>query len=101
MRILLNVSLPHEPFNAAVRDGSVGQKLNRILDAVKPEAAYFTEQNGKRGAVLIVDLPDPSKVPALAEPWFLLFQADVEFRVVMSPEDLKRASLDDLGKKWA
>src|ERR1700730_5693406 len=38
--------------------------------------------------MLIVDLPDPSKIPALAEPWFLTFEADVEFRVVMS---LKRA----------
>ncbi|MGH8580756.1 MAG: panthothenate synthetase, partial [Gammaproteobacteria bacterium] len=52
-------------------------------------------------AVLIVDLSDPSKIPALAEPWFLTFQADVEFRIVMSPDDLKRAALDDLGKKWS
>jgi hypothetical protein len=101
MRILLNVRLPHQPFNAAVKDGTAGQKLNRILDAIKPEAVYFTEQAGHRGAVLIVDLPDPSKIPALAEPWFLTFQADVEFRVVMTPDDLKRAGLDELGKKWS
>ena len=75
--------------------------LSRILEAIKPEAVYFTEQNGQRGAVLIVDLPDPSKIPALAEPWFLTFEADVEFRVVMSPEDLQRARLDELGKKWS
>jgi hypothetical protein len=101
MRILINVRIPHEHFNAAVRDGTVGQKLNRILDTIKPEAVYFTEQDGHRGAVLIVDLPDPSKVPMLAEPWFLTFQADVEFRIVMTPEDLKKAGLDDLGKKWS
>ncbi|MGH8644802.1 MAG: panthothenate synthetase [Gammaproteobacteria bacterium] len=101
MRILLNVRIPHQPFNAAVKDGTAGSKLSRILEAVKPEAAYFTEQNGQRGAVLIVDLSDPSKIPALAEPWFLTFQADVEFRIVMSPDDLKRAALDDLGKKWS
>jgi len=101
MRILMNVKLPHGPFNAAVRDGTVGAKLNRILEATKPEAVFFTEQGGQRGAVLVVDLPDPSKVPALAEPWFLTFEADVEFRVVMTPDDLKRAGLDDLGKKWS
>jgi hypothetical protein len=101
MRILLNVKIPHQPFNAAVKDGTAGSKLSRILEAIKPEAVYFTEQNGQRGAVLIVDLPDPSKIPALAEPWFLTFQADVEFRVVMSPDDLKQAGLDDLGKKWS
>jgi hypothetical protein len=101
MRMLMNVKLPHQPFNAAVKDGSAGAKLGRILEAIKPEAVYFTEQNGRRGAVLIVDLPDASKVPALAEPWFLTFQADVEFRVVMSPDDLKRSGIDGMGKQWS
>lgn len=96
----MNVKLPHQPFNAAVKDGTAGAKLNRILEAIKPEAAYFTEQNGTRGAVLVVDLPDASKIPALAEPWFLTFQADVEFRIAMTAEDLKKAALDDFGKKW-
>jgi hypothetical protein len=101
MRVLVNVKFPHQPFNAAVKDGTVGSKLSRILDATKPEAVYFTEQNGQRAAVLIVDVPDPSKIPALSEPWFLTFQADVEFRIVMSPDDLKLAGLDELGKKWS
>jgi len=101
MKILMNVKIPHRPFNAAVKDGSVGPKLNRILEAIKPEAVYFTEQNGQRGAVLVVDMPDSSKIPALAEPWFLTFEADVEFRIAMTPEDLKKGGLDDLGKKWS
>ena len=100
MRMLLNVSIPHEPFNAAVRDGSAGPTLQRILQEIKPEAAYFTEQDGRRGAVLIVDVQDASQIPSLAEPWFLNFQADCEFRIVMSPEDLARAGLDELGKRW-
>jgi hypothetical protein len=101
MRMLMNVRLPHAPFNAAVKDGTAGAKLNKILEAIKPEAVYFTEQQGHRGAILIVDLPDASKIPALAEPWFMTFQADVEFRIVMTPDDLKKAGLDELGKKWS
>ena len=101
MRILLNVKIPHEKFNAAVKDGTAGQKLNRILEEIRPEAVYFTEQSGHRGAVVIVDLSDASKIPALAEPWFLAFNADVEFRVAMTPDDLKKAGLEALGKKWA
>ncbi len=100
MRILLTVRLPHESFNAAVKDGSVGSKMDAILDAVKPEAVYFTEMNGQRTDVMIVELEKPSGIPALAEPWFLTFNANVEFHVVMSPEDLKEAGLDRLGKKW-
>jgi hypothetical protein len=101
MRMLLSVKFPHAEFNQAVRDGSVGQKLRRILENVKPEAVYFLERNGQRGAILMVDLSDPSKIPALAEPWFLTFDADVEFHVVMSPEDLQKAGLEDLGKAWS
>jgi hypothetical protein len=101
MRMLLQVRFPHREFNAAVREGTVGNKLNRILEETKPEAAYFTEYGGQRGVVMIVDLKDPSEVPAFAEPWFLTFNADVEFHAVMSPDDLKRAGLDALGKKWS
>ena len=101
MRMLIQVKIPHKEFNAAVKDGNAGKKLNRILEETKAEAVYFTEYNGQRGALMIVNLTDPSKIPSFAEPWFLAFNADVEFHVVMSPEDLERAGLDDLGRKWA
>jgi hypothetical protein len=101
MRMLVQVKIPHKEFNAAVKDGSVGGKLKRILEETKPEAVYFTEHDGQRGAFLIVDLADPAKVPSIAEPWFLSFNADVEFRIAMTPEDLGHAGLDALGKKWA
>jgi hypothetical protein len=100
MRSLLTIRFPHETFNAAVRDGSVGPKVKAILDDMKPEAVYFTETKGRRTAVIIAELESPSMVPALAEPWFLTFNADVEFHIVMSPEDLERAKLDKLGEKW-
>jgi hypothetical protein len=100
MRMLMNVTLPHHTFNAAVKNGTAGKKIAKILDAIKPEAVYFTEQNGKRGAVLIVNVPNDAKVPMLAEPWFLTFEAEVELRIVMSPEDLAHSGLDKLGKLW-
>ena len=53
MRFLMNVRIPHEPFNTANREGTAGPILGRILEETKPEAVYFTEQNGTRGAVLI------------------------------------------------
>ncbi len=101
MRMLMHVQFPLEPFNAAVRDGTVGQKIKRILEAIKPEAAYFSEYNGRRGGILVVSVKDPSDVPMLAEPWFLTFNAEVKFRIAMTPEDLARANLEALGKQWA
>lgn len=101
MRMILDVTIPNEPFNTLVREGIVGKKMSEILEDLKPEAAYFTEQDGKRGAIIIVDLQDSSMIPALAEPWFLTFNADVRFRIAMTPDDLKNSGLDSLGKKWA
>ncbi len=100
MRMLIQVKIPNEPFNTAVRNGSVGQTMERILSETKPEAVYFTEYDGKRGAIMIVDIADPSKIPALHEPWFLSFNAEVSGHLVMSPEDLRKAGLEALGKKW-
>ena len=101
MRMLLDVTFPHEPFNSLVRKGVVGKKIEEVLDAIKPEVVYFTEQDGQRGAVMIVNLADPSKLPALAESLFLTFNADMRLRVAMTPDDLKKSGLDALGKKWA
>ena len=100
MRMLINVRMPHDPFNSYVRDGTAGAMIGKILEEVRPEAAYFTEQNGARGAVLIVEVADASAIPALAEPWFLRFKADCEFRICMTAEDLRKAGLDDIGRMW-
>jgi len=101
MKMLLSVEFPHEPFNTLVRNGTAGQILDRIMDAIKPEAAYFTEQDGTRGGIFLIDVQNPSDVPRFAEPFFLNFQADCKFRIVMSPEDLQKAGLEVLGKQWA
>lgn len=73
-----------------------------------PAAASSNERNpqrfggaARRGATFVVNVNGPSDVPALAEPLFLTFNAEVEFRIAMTPEDRARASLDALGKKWA
>ena len=101
MRMLLTVEMPHEPFNTLVRKGKAGELLGKIMDEIRPEAAYFTEQDGKRGAILVVDVKEPSRVPSLAEPFFLTFNADCKFRIAMSPDDLAKAGLEKIGKKWA
>jgi hypothetical protein len=101
MRMMMFVSFPVEPFNAAVRDGSSGAKTKKILDQLKPEAAYFmADRNGRRCGVLIVDMAETSQIPSLAEPWFLTFNAAVEFFPVMLPQDLAAAGLEGLGKQW-
>ena len=100
MRMLIDFDLPIEPFNSYVRDGSAGERIGKVLEAIKPEAVYFTEAHGKRGGVLIVNVETPSDVPRVAEPLFLQFNAEVRFRICMSPDDLAAAGLEELGKQF-
>jgi hypothetical protein len=100
MRMTMQVQCPIEPFNSLVRNGTAGPTMKKILDDIRPEAAYFGERDGKRSAILIVDVSTPSDVPRLAEPWFLNFNAEVEFRVCMLPQELAQSNLEALGKKW-
>lgn len=100
MKMLLIAKNPPAKFNAGVRDGSSGKALMKIIEELKPEAVYFTELEGKRASVMVVDLKDASEIPKYAEPFFLNFESEVEFHPVMTPEDLGRAGLEQLGKKW-
>jgi len=44
--MLLNVKFPHDEFNKAVRDGTVGEKMRRILEDIKPEAVISLNKTG-------------------------------------------------------
>jgi hypothetical protein len=63
MKMLLHVDIPHEPFTL-VRAGSAGDTLNKILDSLKPQAAYSTEHDGRRGAVLLIEGRQPPPTSA-------------------------------------
>ena len=100
MKMLVNVTCPIEPFNSMVRNGTAGEIIGRVIDDIKPESIYFTELEGNRGAIMIVNVPDASHIPAIAEPWFLNFDAICEFRIAMTPDDLMKANLTKLAEKW-
>lgn len=89
MRFLMKVSMPVEGGNAAAKNGF--KALQDILAEIKPEAAYFYTEGGKRTGILIVNMSDASQIPALAEPFFLAMNALVEICPVMLPEDLAKA----------
>jgi hypothetical protein len=92
MRFLVKVSIPVQAGNAAVKAGKLGATIQAILADLKPEAVYFTDDNGQRTAFIFLDMQNASQIPAIAEPWFLAFNASVEIHPVMVPDDLAKAS---------
>jgi hypothetical protein len=92
MRMLLRVSIPVEAGNAAVKDGTLSSTIERLVAELKPEATYFfADDNGNRSGSIVFDMKDTSQIPAIAEPWFLAFNAKVSLRPVMSPKDFAKA----------
>ena len=103
MRFLVKVNIPVEAGNRAAKAGKLGTTIQSILADLKPEAVYFTDDNGQRTAFLFLEMQDASLIPAIAEPWFLAFNASIEIHPVMVPEDLAKAggSIQNAVKKYA
>ena len=98
--MLMKVQFPPQKFNDAVRDGSAGEKIGKIMATLKPKAAYFTAQNGCRGGILVIDVEDSSRIPFYAEPFFLYFDAAVDFLPYMTAEDLAKSGLETMNDMW-
>jgi len=92
MRTLMRVSMPVETSNARILDGKLIKVFQKFVEEHKPEASYFySDDNGCRCGSIVLDMKAPSQIPALAEPFFLAFDAKVTFRPVMNLQDLAAA----------
>jgi hypothetical protein len=93
MRMMLQFTIPVEAGNKAATTGAFGPSFQKIIEAMKPEAAYFGAGTaGERGGFIVFDMKDTSQIPDIAEPLFLAFNARVTFFPVMNVQDLANAA---------
>jgi hypothetical protein len=90
MRFLILAKIPTEDGNKMVQDPKFLEKIEKYINKVKAEAAYFFEADGNRVASFIVDIESADQIPVLSEPLFSGMGAQVELHPVMSLDDLKK-----------
>ena len=102
MRFMVKVLFDVEKGNELARKGDLGKILQSIQEEIKPEAAYFVTEEGKRSAILFVNIDDVAQMPAVAEPWFLAVNGSEQFQPAMKIEDLLKAgaSIEKAVKKF-
>ena len=91
MRVLVRAMIPTTAGNKMVKDPNFLKIIEDYTKKFKCEAAYFTEVNGNRTMVFVLDLSSPDMIPAIAEPLFQGYEANVEIHPAMNLNDLKKA----------
>jgi len=90
MRTMLRVTMPVEKGNQAIQNGTLPRVMMSAMQDLKPEAAYFYPENGKRACLMVFDMKDPSQIPVIAERFFMELNAEVTLTPVMNADDLKK-----------
>jgi hypothetical protein len=86
--MLLAARMDTEAGNQAVADGTMHKLIEGVMEHLKPEAAYFTHDEGDRACLFVFDMKDASQMPSVAQPFFLA-GAKVSLQPVMNLDDLQ------------
>jgi hypothetical protein len=70
MRMLLKAVLDTQAANEVFRSGAAAEALDRIQEALQPEAPDGFVEDGQRAFFAVFDLADPSEIPVISEPLF-------------------------------
>jgi hypothetical protein len=90
MRMLMRIQLPTEDGNRAIQDGSLPAVLEKAMQELEPEAAYFVAEDGKRTFYWFLDMQDQSDLPWVAERFFTGLNATVQTTPAMTFEDVQK-----------
>jgi hypothetical protein len=66
MRFVVRRMFPAKLGNKAVKDPNFIKNIQGFIESNKAEAAYFTELNGNRTGIFIIDMPSADMIPVIA-----------------------------------
>ena len=89
MRMMLRVRTNTAKANEAIKNGTLPKVIGAFMERAKPEAAYFTVDNGVRTAFFVFDMKDSSQMPPLGEDMFIELGAELHLTPVMNADELK------------
>ena len=64
--------------------------VSRLIEQVKPEAAYFMLEQGKRAGIVVFDETDQSRLPGILEPFFATLEAAIDIQPVVDLAELRK-----------
>ena len=88
MRMMLKVHIDAESGSEALQSGEMQKAIGAFSEKFRPEAAYFTVEDGMRAALFFFDMKDSSQMAAIGEEFFAL-GADIHLTPVMTADDLR------------
>ena len=62
MRFMITCPIPVEKGNELVKNGTLGETIQSILEDLKSEAVYFVDIESARGAYIIVNMDEASQI---------------------------------------
>lgn len=89
MRMLLKAQIPTAVGNEMIKSGAMSKIMESAIAALKPEAAYFTLDEGDRTCFYYFDMQQSSQIPPLIESFFMDLNAKVTLQPVMNADDLR------------
>jgi hypothetical protein len=91
IRMMLKVQIPPEGGNQAIKAGNQGAIFEALIDQIKPEAVYFTQEDGLRTVYFVYKIQKTTDFAAIHEPLIQGFGARVYDMPALTWDELKKA----------
>lgn len=87
MRFLMKIEMPTAAENPAINAPDFNDRMRALLGQINAERASFSVTNGRRVDHIIVNVADPTELPAKAAPFHAWLQVKAEFFPEMTAEE--------------